>query len=153
MRYLPSEDSLSEGSLREDPTRERPARVEVRIAASAEAAVRAGVRRRLARLAALDAPQLAPLRGIGEHAEGFRLSFELPPGARDLARLRAERTLRPAELVGVALELCQALAALHAVGLAHGALDQEQVFVTRDGAILLAGATGGGDVAGEGAEM
>ena len=100
---------------------------------------RDGLRRSLARLAALDAPHLSPLRRIAERPEGFSLTHRVPAGSVSWAELTARRPATVAETVAVGLALCQALGALHASGLAHGRVRADLVLVSPGGVVELAG--------------
>jgi hypothetical protein len=100
---------------------------------------RDGLRRALARLAALDAPHLSPLRRIAEGPEGFSLMHYVPVGSVSWAELTARRPATVAETVAVGLALCQALGALHAGGLVHGRVGADLVLVSPGGVVELAG--------------
>ena len=108
--------------------------------APADPETRATLRRALARLAAVDAPHLAPLRRISEQPQGFQLTYALPPGACAWADLAARRPPTTAETVALGLALCHALGALHGAGLTHGAVTADRVLVSAGGTVELAGA-------------
>lgn len=95
------------------------------------------VRRALARLAVLDAPHLAPLRRIAEDPQGFLLTHAVAPGAVSWAELVGRRAATSVETVTLGLALCQALGALHAAGLAHGAVAADTIVVSPTGRIEL----------------
>jgi hypothetical protein len=100
------------------------------------------LRRALARLAALDAPHLSPLRRIAERPDGFSLMHCVPAGPVSWAELTARRPATVAETVAVGLAMCQALGALHAGGLAHGGVRADLVLVSPRGVVELAGCAG-----------
>jgi hypothetical protein len=114
--------------------------------APGDADAREQVRRRLARIAALAAPHLCPLRRIHESSEGFWLTYDVPTGATTWADLAQRRTPSVAETVGVGLAICLALQPLHAVGLAHGAVTADRLLIGPYGTVELtdAGAVAAG---------
>jgi hypothetical protein len=94
----------------------------------------------LDRLLAVRADGLAPLTAW-DSAGALMLVHEVPAGAVTLTSLREVGPLRSGHVLHVARSVCSALVALHAAGLAHGAVGAERVLVAPDGDVVLA-ATG-----------
>lgn len=112
-----------------------------------DAARRDRARRRLARVAALGAPHLCPLRRIHECPEGFRVTYDVPSGGTTWGELTSQTEPSVAETVGVGLAVCLALQALHGIGVTHGAVTADRVLIGRYGSVELtdAGALAPGD--------
>lgn len=100
---------------------------------------------RLARLARVEGAHLAPLRQVREVVDGFVLVHDEPQDAGPLSSLPPGEPT--AEVLALGLALVQALAALHASGLAHGAVGPDSVLVGPGSAVTLtaAGACWGAD--------
>src|SRR6185295_15471017 len=74
---------------------------------------------------------------LGEH-EGERfLTMEYIDGESLAALLAREGALPAARVVAIALVLCDALAAAHAVGIVHRDLKPDNVMVARDGRVVV----------------
>jgi hypothetical protein len=102
----------------------------------------------------LDGADLATIvarGGAGRLAglHGTTLPGATPAGAT--ASGVASGVMAPTEAVGVALELCRALAAVHAAGIVHGDLKLENVVRTRDGRLVLTDFGSGSDLVTESA--
>jgi eukaryotic-like serine/threonine-protein kinase len=95
----------------------------------------------LAALTRVREGHLAPLVRVARVPDGVVLTHLLPAGTTTLEQLRAEAPLRAGHVVSVALDACDALAALHDAGLAHGGLSSEHLLLAPDGSLTLA-ATG-----------
>ena len=96
-----------------------------------------GLERAAAALAEVSHPGVAGFRV--EDAGGVRfLSLDRPPGST-LADLVQGPPVEPARLLGLAVDLCRALAAAHERGLVHGALGTDQVVVDTSGAVHVLG--------------
>lgn len=84
------------------------------------------------RLAAVDHAGVAAPRGVGWSAGSYWVAVAAPPGERLGDRLRRAGPLGGEEAVAVGLEVAEALVAAHAVGLAHGSLDVDEVVLAAD---------------------
>jgi hypothetical protein len=89
------------------------------------------------RLARIDHPNVVRVLGADVHDGRVGLWTELLDGA-DLAQVLAQRgRMAPHEVVAVGIEMCRALAAVHAAGIVHGDLKAENVVRVRDGRLVL----------------
>ena len=93
----------------------------------------------LDRLQEVSAPTLAPLIAWHPLESGVALTHAVPAEAVPLAELRSATPLRSGHVVTVLGAVCEALVALHAAGIVHGAVDADHVLVVPDGSVLLSG--------------
>lgn len=95
--------------------------------------------RRLDTLADIDHPSLVRLVTISPSGGGDRIDVRLDrPDAADLPTVLASRgPFTAAEASGMVVSIAQALAALHAAGLVHGAVEPTDVLFTPEGMALL----------------
>jgi tRNA A-37 threonylcarbamoyl transferase component Bud32 len=89
------------------------------------------------RLARIDHPNVVRVFGADVHDARVGLWTELVDGADLGAQLRRQGTLSPTEAITVGIEMCRALAAVHAAGIVHGDLKAENVVRARDGRLVL----------------
>lgn len=95
--------------------------------------VRAAALRETAnRVARVSHPGVAALYELGAHDGELYLAQEFVPGQR-LTELLAGQALHPRRSTEIAIELADALAAVHAAGLVHGDLRPDNVIVTPKG--------------------
>ncbi|MDO8120346.1 hypothetical protein Q6346_03345 [Isoptericola sp. b490] len=107
-----------------------------------------GARRRAHALAAVDHPNVAAAGPVLDRPGGGVLLLVAAEPGVDLAVLMAARgPLDDAEATGVLVPVAGALAALHAAGLAHGALTPADVVLTAAGPVLVDVGGGTGPVA------
>jgi len=92
----------------------------------------ADLKKTAATLSTISHPGLPELYECGESDQALFLAVEYVPG-QTLAELMAGRGLHPRRAAEVALEIADALAALHAVGLSHGDLRPDNIVVTPKG--------------------
>ena len=101
--------------------------------------LRAHARLLAERLVGLDSPLLVPIREVRPTSDGLELVLEQPEDARPLHELVGDGELAPGQVVTLGVDLAEALAELHDLGLTHGRLRAEDVLVRRDGVVLLTG--------------
>lgn len=90
------------------------------------------LRRTVERISAVSHPGLTEVYELGEEDGEHFLAVEFVPGGT-LAQLLAGRPLHPRRAAEIALEIAEALGALHAAGLVHGDVRPENVLVTPKG--------------------
>ncbi|HVS62299.1 MAG TPA: protein kinase [Thermoanaerobaculia bacterium] len=89
------------------------------------------------RLARIDHPNVVRVLGADVHDGRVGLWTELLEGANLAEILGRDGRLAPSEAVTVGIEMCRALAAVHAAGIVHGDLKAENVIRARDGRLVL----------------
>ena len=99
---------------------------------AADPARAAALRETADRVARVSHPGVAALYELGEHDGELYLALEFVPGRR-LTELLDGQALNPRRATGIAIELADALAAVHAAGLVHGDLRPDNVIVTPKG--------------------
>ncbi|MHB1063248.1 MAG: serine/threonine-protein kinase [Georgenia sp.] len=87
--------------------------------------------------AGLRHPNLASLLDHGEQARSGYLVMELVPGATLAQRLERERTLPVAELLGLLVQACRGLHAVHCSGVVHRDVKPANMMITPDGRLKL----------------
>lgn len=96
------------------------------------------LRARVAALSDLSHPHVASVAPLLELRDGSAVALQAEVVGPDLATVtRARGPLRPGEVVTLVVPLAQALAALHAVGVAHGDVAPGNVVLERDGRPVL----------------
>ena len=99
---------------------------------------REALRARVAALAGLRHPHVARVAPLMELRDGSAVALQAEVVGPDLATvLRARGPWRPGEVVTLVVPLAQALAALHAAGLAHGDVSPGNVVLESDGRPVL----------------
>jgi hypothetical protein len=107
---------------------------------------RADLRRRVAALAGVAHPHVARLAPLLELRDGTAAVLQADVPGADLATVRAARgPWEPGEVVTVVVPLAQALAALHAVGVAHGDVAPGNVVLAPGGRPVLVDLVHGAD--------
>ena len=101
-----------------------------------EAAYRARLLREARIAARVEHERIARVYDVGEHEGSLFVAMELVRGVT-LRRRMSERPLTPAEIVGVARQIAEGLAALHAAGVFHRDLKPENVMLTEKGGVRL----------------
>jgi serine/threonine protein kinase len=102
---------------------------------------RDGLRKRFLRearaMSAVDHPNVVRVYDAGEANGLLFLSMELLDGENLRTLLARTGPLAPAEAVGLVLQLCEALEAVHHAGIIHRDVKPENVIVLRDGTLKL----------------
>jgi serine/threonine protein kinase len=80
----------------------------------------------------LSHPNIAALYEVGEEGGGLFLVFEFVPG-EPLSKIIAGRPLNPRRAIQFAVQVADALAEAHAIGIIHGAIEPDNIFVTPRG--------------------
>ncbi len=101
-------------------------------AVSADPVRAASLKKLAAALSNVSHPGLAELYECGEAERELFLASEYVPG-QTLVEVTAGRGLHPRRATGIALEIVEALAALHAAGLTHGDLRPDNIVITPKG--------------------
>jgi serine/threonine protein kinase len=89
-------------------------------------------------LARLHHPNVATIYGVDQHEGRVGLWMELVRGKTLEARLQEQGPSGAREAVGIGLDLCRALAAVHGAGLIHGDIKAQNVMREEGGRIVLA---------------
>ncbi|HVS15209.1 MAG TPA: serine/threonine-protein kinase [Thermoanaerobaculia bacterium] len=89
------------------------------------------------RLARIDHPNVVRVFGADVHDARVGLWTELLESADLGDQLERQGTLSPTEAITAGIEMCRALAAVHAAGIVHGDLKAENVVRARDGRLVL----------------
>jgi serine/threonine protein kinase len=87
-------------------------------------------------LAALNHPNIAGIYGLEEHDGSTFLVMELAPGPT-LAERLVRGPLPPREMLDIAIQLCEALAAAHEKGIVHRDLKPANIKVTPGGKVKI----------------
>lgn len=110
----------------------------------ADDAARPGLRRRVAALAALDHPHVAEVAPLVELRDGTAAVLQAEVAGPDLRTVRAARDAwTPGEVATLLVPLAEALAAMHAAGVAHGDVAPGNVVLEPDGRPVLVDVVGG----------
>jgi len=88
-------------------------------------------------LARVRHPNVLVVYGADMHDGKIGFWTDFVPGATLAERLSEQGPLGPIEMVRVGLDLCRALAAVHAAGLVHGDVKATNAMVERDGRVVL----------------